>query len=392
MRTIVCLALLLATPVFGQAAEQKPAVPPEQIAELIRQLDGADMASRVRAKSAYQKLQKIGKPAVPQLLDAMKHKSPWVRLWAGAALAGMGEPGAIEPLLKMLKDPNVNARMIATYHISGFHNRDPRIAPAIARQAADPSPDVRKWTGRALARIKFKGAIPELEKLTHSDSPDARTTAFTLLLNHRSKNKPLDIRRAIDAEEDWRVRSAAVRAIGEGVINEVAQAFDLLLHALDDAHDEVKADAVEVLNHVLKETMRDLPEKLRDRVLGSLDKKLPPLLDAELPRLRGATLYLLAAGQKEKLYPRALKALDDPSPVMRVYGFQALGRCGRKTKEVALKAVENLEHEDEAVRAAAFAALRWVTGARIDYDPKADPAKRARMVRNIRERLKDARQ
>jgi len=388
------LALTFAATSSAAARRSSPPADasPERIAELIEQLDGAGMEKQVRAKHAYQELKEIGKPAAPQLLKALHHKSPWIRLWSAAALASMGERRAVTPMLKLLKDPHSTLRVIVTYHISAFASKDKRIAPALVEQLADPTPDVRKWAEKALLRIKLRGAEDALKKMVRQDPPEARTSALKLLLQNRSHDIPADIKKAM-ASEDWRERSAGVRVIGEALIHANEDTFDMLLGALDDPNDEVKADAVEVLTGVLAQIMQRMPDDLRTKVLAELDRKLPACVESENPRLRGAAMYLLSAqtDRRDALYPVALKALDSPDPVLRVFAFKTLGRCGRKTWTLVDKAVANLNHENAEVRNTAYAVLRWATGAQFDYKPGAPEEARTQAIESIKKTLAEKR-
>ena len=389
----IFLALGLAVEARAAPPKTPPDTSPERIAELIEKLQGGSMSERVRAKGAYEQLLRIGPAAVPQLVAAVRSRKPWVRVWAGAALAATRDPRAIEPMLELLEDPFLDARKIATWHAAGLHRLDDRIAPAIVRRLADDDATVRNWAQRALReRIKFRGIVPELKKMTHSDSAPGRTLAFKLLMTHQKQDPKAAIAGALSEAKDWRVRSAAVRCLGEGVMKPRPPMFELLFHAMDDTSEEVRADAVELTEYVLKETADHMPNEIRAPITNRLQEKLPSLLDASLPRLRGASLYLLAAGDKKHtLFERALSGADHPAPVMRVYALRALGRCGVKNWSVVEKAVARLEDEDPEVRRAAIALLRWATGARFDFTPGDPPDRRAEACRRIKVRIEKAR-
>ena len=399
MRKVAVVLLLTLDLVASAAPEKKVPAPkappvdksPEHIAELIAKLEGGSMSERVRALKAYKELLRIGRPAIPQLVKAAQGDKPWVRVWAGAALAASGDRRAVGPLLKLMEDPFAEARMIATWHGSGLHHLDRRIAPTVVRRLGDPNDGVRQWAEKALRqRIKFRGAMRELEKMTHSDSPNGRTLAFKLLMSRRKQDPAAVIGKTLSEEKDWRVRSAAIRCLGEGVMKPHQPYFDLLFRAMDDESEEVKADAVELMEYALKETADRMPAEVRAPITNKLEKKLPPLLDAKLPRLRGAALYLLAAGRREKLFERALKGADDPAPVMRAYALRTLSRCGVKNRQVVDKAISRLDDGDIQVRHLAIALLKWATGRRFDYKPDAPPQKRAEAVKQIKVQIEQS--
>lgn len=373
------------------AGESKPGpdASPEHISELISRLDGGSMSERVRAKGAYEELVAIGKPAIPQLVAAATDKRPWVRVWAGAALAQSRDARAVEPLLALLKDSLPEARTIATWHAAGLAELDPRIAPAVAQNLRDPNPDVRKWADRAIReRLKYPRCAQEIDLSLRCDLPPARALAFKLLLWGKNLEPVPTMERTLAEEKDWRVRSAAVRALGEGILPADRTLFELAFKGLADPSDEVKADAVEVIDSVLKEQARHLPEDVRREFVAQLPAKLTPMLDSVLPRLRGDALFLLAAHERDRLLARALTATDDPAPETRALAFRALGRVGVKDQKVAGKAFARLSDDDPIVRRAAFAALCWATGAKFEFNPDGTPEERAKAVERIRAQVK----
>lgn len=387
-------AVVLCAVVFaGGLCADETKIPPdtsaEHIAQLISRLDGGSMSERVRAKGAYEELLAIGKPAIPQLVEAASDKRPWVRVWTGAALAQSRDARAVEPILALLKDPFVETRMIASWHAAAMADLDARIAPAIARNLRDSSADVRKWADRAIReRLKYARCAEEIELSLRCDVAPARMLAFKLTLWGKNQEPVPAVERALAEEKDWRVRSAAVRALGEGIIPVDRTLFELLFKGLADESDEVKADAVEVIDFVLKEQARHLSDAVRQEFVPQLPAKLKAMLDSPLPRLRGDALFLLAAHEREKLFDRALAAADDPAPETRALAFRALGRVGLKDRRVAEKALERLSDDDPAVRRAAYAALCWAAGVKFDFNPDATAEERGKAVEKIRGQLK----
>jgi len=374
-------------------ADEKPLdTSPEHIAELVKRLDGEGMALQVKARAAFDELARIGPPAADALMGALTSKSPTARLWAAAALAGMKEARAVEPMLKLLEDPNPRVRKVVTWHVSGFAALDARIGPAVARRLGDADYSVRDWAQKALAkRIPFESVKAQVEAMVRDDNAMARTLAFKMLLEHAHADAASAVTRALAEEPDWRARSAAVRALGEGIMPANKAFFDLLFKALDDSADEVKADAVEVLEHAMKETAETMPEDVRESIVAVLRQKLPALVSSSNPRLMGAAMYLLASGEKKRMYEAALKGLENPSPVVRVYSLRTLGRCGFKTWDVVDKAAPLFNDPELEVRAAALATLRWATGARFDFDPKAAPEERKAAFEKVKQEIEEAR-
>ncbi len=69
---------------------------------------------RLLRETAEAALLRVGDPAVPFLLDALRDESPAVRRWAALMLADMGPtPAAIGPLMDALNDTNEDVRAAA---------------------------------------------------------------------------------------------------------------------------------------------------------------------------------------------------------------------------------------------------------------------------------------
>ena len=293
------LALPLACAAWGQPPPKTPVdASPEHIAELIAKLEGADMAQRVRAMAAYKELVRIGKPAVPQLVEASQSPKPYVRVWSAAALGASGDRRAVQPMLRLFNDPVADVRKITVWHGAGLHKFDEGIAPAVVERLGDTSIEVRQWATRAInERIGLAKATPHLEAMTHSDSPNGRTFAFKLLLAARKQSPLPTIRKALHEAKDWHVRSAAIRCVGEGVCRHGKDMVDLIFLALKDSSEEVRADAVELTEFVLKEPQALNPE-LRRKVTERLETTLPPVSQGAIGPPAGRVALPAGRGQE----------------------------------------------------------------------------------------------
>ena len=400
------LALALGAMLFcsrGAPAAEEAAEPQDvqaQVRELIAQFDGEGMSSQVRARAAMEKVIKIGKPAVLQLVEATRHKSPWVRLWSLATLCSIGDERAIEPALRLMEDPHPTARMIAVWHGSGFAARDKRIGPAVLARMADSSKDVRKWAQRAIVERKIADAEPAMEKLLDHDSGEIRLDAFITLALLRGKE----------------IRAMAVEVIHGGAApKRLATAYDALqrgwadwptaefyLGALDHAEPLVKDAGVRGLEWLLKESAQAPdPEakergykrptrEQREQLYGEIERRLPPLLKSSYAPLRAHALYLLTAGRREALLPEIEAALKDPAAIVRAYALGSLARAGAKDKRTIVPALAALDDPELEVRDRAWKALQWATDGRIGvkFDPNAPEADRRAQAEKVREACK----
>lgn len=158
-----------------------PAEPTEaqrkEIAALIAQLPGEDMGSRMQAMQAHEKLVAIGRPAVPQLIEALGHKDTYCRVWASAALGSIGDPRGKEAMIPLLKDKAPVVRQITVWHIHRWLD-DPRIEEATIDLMHDPVPDVSKWAQRAMEDHDRKVVTRELRRKLKSPDAAVRETAL----------------------------------------------------------------------------------------------------------------------------------------------------------------------------------------------------------------------
>ena len=200
----------------GLRAQQPPAAPAEdpaalqkRIAALVAQLGGKDMKGQLAARNASRELAKIGKPAVPALLDAAKSLNPNVRWWALGSLASMGDPAAIETFLACLKDPNPTVRCVAVYQSRRFLS-DERIRSALLAMPLQADTETRRALMQSFIESNFTPAIPVLKEGLKSTDPQARAD-FLETFTKLDKAGSLDaLRSVLTADPDERVRASAV--------------------------------------------------------------------------------------------------------------------------------------------------------------------------------------
>src|SRR5207253_2596857 len=123
-----------------------------------RQLREGDDAARAEASIA---LGKIGKPALPDLREALGHPDPRVRAAAASALGKMNTDAedALPDLTERLSDPDPRVRASAAHAVGrigdqavgGDRGRD--AIPALAALLADADAEVRLECAEALGRI-----------------------------------------------------------------------------------------------------------------------------------------------------------------------------------------------------------------------------------------------
>ena len=107
---------------------------------------------------------KIGKPAVPALIEALQDQSnPFTRRWEAAkALGAIKDERAVEPLIKAMSDENEVVRRVTAEALGRLG--DKRAIPVLKKALRDPKYYFDKRTGRKRYYTR-ESAAEALEKL-----------------------------------------------------------------------------------------------------------------------------------------------------------------------------------------------------------------------------------
>lgn len=112
--------------------------------------------------AAYKALAKIGKPAVPALIAALKDKDNWVRESASMALGTIGHDAkaAVPTLAEALKDKDFGVRLMAAAALGLIGPAAKAAVPALIGVWMDDDEEaVRAPTAQALERIWGRGWV-----------------------------------------------------------------------------------------------------------------------------------------------------------------------------------------------------------------------------------------
>ncbi len=113
------------------------------------------------ADVACQKLEQIGKPAVPYLLEALKSPNGWTKVHAMELLAKFKEPRAVPPMRAILEsDPEVGVRASAAANLGAFG--DPSVDPDLLIAASDKDNGLSRSAWVSLGDLREPKAIPIL--------------------------------------------------------------------------------------------------------------------------------------------------------------------------------------------------------------------------------------
>ena len=220
----------------------------EAIPFLVKLLEDTDsLPINPPANTAARSLANIGLPAIPALIETLKHKDPAIRVQVVYVLNHMAtnerrgemQPLVLSHLIPLLSDDHGPLREAAAHTLHRFV--DPKaVAPLIAA-LSDESPKVRAKAALALGWNRDARAIPALAKNLSDPVDDVRAEAATALGKISSPECLEPLVRALKQDAFSRVRREA--AWGLAYLKD-DRANSVLLAALkDDAQDVVGAAA-----------------------------------------------------------------------------------------------------------------------------------------------------
>jgi len=214
-----------------------------------------DEFSGVRWKAA-EALSKLGSPAVPALIGALRHDDDDVRWKAALALGEIGDPQAIEPLILLLcdKDRFVKSHAALALGVIG----DPAVDPLL-RALREGDGNLRWGAAIALGKIRDPRAIEPLIRALADKYENVRAESASSLA---SIGKPalgplLRFLKFSNGPE----RLEVVSALGE--LHDT-DAIQPLIQVLENAGDDERKAIADALDAILIPTVEHLVRKLRD--------------------------------------------------------------------------------------------------------------------------------
>lgn len=342
-----------------------------------------------------------GAKAVPVLLEtvnATRTEDSDVREIALRALARIGDPGAVEPLIRALAtaDAWLAPRIadILTRHgdavvdpllaVLGDSARQParawaanvlgevraqRAFPALVRALGDVDDEVRAKSATGLGRIGDRRAIGYLlEHLLTDPAPFVRLRIASALGQFGGPEVTNRLVRAL-GDPAWWVRMRSVEALAQ--IGSTAEAP--LLVALDDPDAEIRVRAAVALERLgvpdnLARTIAtggrssDASAMLVKFARAGAPELLSDLLFHPSPQVRGAVITALQSAGRTDLGSELIQiASTDGEASIRALAFDAL-RSLRLTTALPA-ALDSLANPDQWVRAAAIQLVGEIGGA-----------------------------
>ena len=284
---------------------------------------------------ALRALARIGDPvAVPPLIEALKRAEGWLAPRIADILGRHGDL-VVEPMITFLDEETRHPARAWAAAVLG-EVRAPRSYPVLVKSLNDLDDEVRAKSAGALGRLGDPRAVPHLlDRLLTDPIPFVRARIAGALGQFAGDEVIERLVRSL-GDPAWWVRMRSVEALEQ--IG--ARAERPLLMALDDVDPEIRIRSAVSLERL------GVPARII-RQIASGDP--PP--DAEETLVRFAI-----AGAKEML----AEHLDHPSPAVRVAVVRAARRAGRRELEADLANTARKD-SDAGVRAAAIEALRAIS-------------------------------
>jgi HEAT repeat protein len=362
-------------------------------------------------------LARLGKDAVPPLLDSLKSDDPALRLRAALALAGMDAPPkeALPVLLAFLKEWAENAENLAAPAVLGFSilaERQNGAAPVqrvlsalgnFKADAADAVPLVtpllkdrtaalRRAAALALGHIgkPARPAVPALRELMLDAEPGNARAAMSaadalLAIGLDRKEDAGLIIEIIRGGQNARLRGPALRALGR-LGPDAVDSVPALLKVFHERQEEIdSADVTEAFGRIGKGALPALTRALHDKETRSrhlaaawthlgkeaVDVLIPALLDEDEEVRKLAADSMGSMGPNAKAAGSALAgALKDLDFQVRAAAARALPHVGADPAKAVPALAAALLDPKPAVREAAANAL-------FSYGADAAPAEEA---------------
>jgi HEAT repeat protein len=365
-----------------------------------RHLQGAlqhrDAGVRQRSADAMQAILPDPKEAVPVLVDSLRHEDDYIRRWAAAFLAELGnratgpEVGdALEPLTNALKNESTSAVRVHVIRASGeivSHLKETPKAPldqglvrALIARLTDVNVEVRREATASLGKIgatwKGRGAIreaapPLLEELAKGRPFQAEAATALGQIGYAA---PLVD--ALKTAKSERVRAGAARALAL-VGSEALDYVPALMAAVKDADPHVRHEAVLTLGAIGRPAAAAVPT-----LIGALDDSdyvVPPGAAIALGQLgpeaesASAALCKALTSSSHELRTQAQAALvavgpgaasslreslKSKDPTVVILAAQAIGRIGPKARAAVPELVLAFGHNSPGVKVTTSEAL-----------------------------------
>ena len=254
---------------------------------------------------------RVGPDSWSEVARLATHSDWWLRHRAGGLLARIPGEDSAEALIRLVKDPNKNVRLVAIRSLRTLEARS--AVKSLTEALRDPDLTVQAAAIDALVALGDASAVPFLVDVLQDESEQSRRAAVEVLNEVANEEAVKDLVQAL-RDADWWVRVRAADALGTLGGPKVVEA---VLGLMGDEDIHLRRYAVEILNTVpdgraVDPLIRALDDEdwwVRERSIDALSR--PGAEKAVVP------LVALMAGNDEAapLCARALATLGFPAAV-----------------------------------------------------------------------------
>jgi HEAT repeat protein len=253
-----------------------------------RPAENAVGASYWILKMRWEECVRIGPPAVPPLLEALKYQDPQVCRGAVRALAAIGDKRATVPLVQMLRDGSQQVRQSVALALIKIG--DPKaIAPLIAL-LDNHDPSLRQASVEILGQIGDERAVKSLANMLTDHTYIGMDTemvvdAMVKIGGEQARTSLV----ALLSSSSWTVREA----VSQSLIQVGMPAVHALVSGLTDENSDVRRAAGRILIAILDSDSEELGTS-GDAISAEIDRSLliNVLADPD-PEVRQAAVGLL---------------------------------------------------------------------------------------------------
>ncbi len=317
---------------------------------------------RKEARIAQGLLVRIGEPAVPRVLDALRSEEARLRWSAAEMLAEMPAVRGriVEILSPLLADKDAYVRRIVIERLGRLGGDARQAAPLLAERVNRETPFNALCCREALIRIGERAA-PHVEGiaafLTHDD-PDIRNAAASMLgrLGPSASSATAALLERLDDT------SPQVRVEAAGALGRVGADSDEVVSALTDAlqHDpstQVRRSAAGSLGEIGPRASAALPalRKAVDRAIAMALEKNP-----ESAGEWGVAVDALAAIGGVAVTPTLIEALGSPDDELRYRAVLRLAEFGSAAESALPRLRMRLTDDRQHIRQAAARAVQAI--------------------------------
>ena len=286
---------------------------------------------------------------VPDLINRLEGKDPFIRVHLINVLARFNQPDIVKALERALEDNNKLVRQAAVTALARMDGADN--IELISKLLTDPELDVQNKAIDLVIKINHPETVKYLVEVLKDESEYSRRAAVEVLNEIGTANAVKDLLQAIK-DEDWWVRSRAADALAKIGGPRVV---DAVLELISDEDEDIRRAAIEILVQAGDNRAVDkLLEATSDPDWWVSERAVDALADIGNKKAVPRLIEMLEQGKNPKAVPvviRALGKLGDAKLVTKIQPF--VNQTEKQTKMEAIEALAKLadERRAETVRA-----------------------------------------